>query len=650
MLVVTSPVVSLLSTSVGTEDCHLKWSELVQMRFIPPVCCPLTWLVWDCPAMPVLLPKEDTPLLATLTSRFYDYREDSGVGGPPYMWAGLSLLISCHCFPHYVPRWGSAKVLLGPLNPSVRSQTTSSEGLTMQEHMLVAWETPPSHVHWPSRLHCGRAVWLLSHLLRCLALCLESLDEWCPFWLKLAIFLAVTVKLDRGSQENAAGKIFGPAAQEVLEQTIQAWQTKQQFAGLRFLGVYLPQWTPCRAWAAFHICIPPTTNPQPTPLISWCLASHTESTWDFQDSTRLPPRQLRAQDDPGRAVACGELHAVPLALSSFLATPNGQACSCMVRQYIASVHARPDDFRINQSYGSRDPRVREGVSGRAKALTSHDVDGQRRTGPPSCTTTSWSLRPALADLRTSMVSPGWLAALAGKSQHPRQAICHRVGLPRHNVTILERGSEVVSSEGHEVPSMGSSPGAGGPPQSPIWALGASVAEVSYILRLRSIWPFPLLTLLESCTPCWSVTHFWGGICLAQESLCDWAQLFSLSCCPVFTSTSLLGWRGLTLLKRRQRTNHCCAQCGPWGSSLQPLHDFEEPTSSFSVMVVQGLHCLQTALVPLDCPQACKRLIPSGVMCHSKRKHGLPRRWMWPHAIHWLWSFCQSPLTLNTEGL
>lgn len=217
MLVVTSPVVSLLSTSVGTEDCHLKWSELVQMRFIPPVCCPLTWLVWDCPAMPVLLPKEDTPLLATLTSRFCDYREDSGVGGPPYMWAGLSLLISCHCFPHYVPRWGSAKVLLGPLNPTVRSQTTSSEGLTMQEHMLVAWETPPSHVHWPSRLHCGRAVWLLSHLLRCLALCLESLDEWCPFWLKLAIFLAVTVKLDRGSQENAAGKIFGPAAQEVLE-------------------------------------------------------------------------------------------------------------------------------------------------------------------------------------------------------------------------------------------------------------------------------------------------------------------------------------------------------------------------------------------------------------------------------------------------
>lgn len=27
MLAVTSPVVSLLSTSVGTVDCHLKWSS-----------------------------------------------------------------------------------------------------------------------------------------------------------------------------------------------------------------------------------------------------------------------------------------------------------------------------------------------------------------------------------------------------------------------------------------------------------------------------------------------------------------------------------------------------------------------------------------------------------------------------------------------
>lgn len=33
--------------------------------------------------MPVLLPKEDTLLLASLTSRFCDYGEDSGVRGPP---------------------------------------------------------------------------------------------------------------------------------------------------------------------------------------------------------------------------------------------------------------------------------------------------------------------------------------------------------------------------------------------------------------------------------------------------------------------------------------------------------------------------------------------------------------------------------------
>lgn len=32
--------------------------------------------------MPLLLPKEDTLLLATLTSRFCDYGEDSGDGGP----------------------------------------------------------------------------------------------------------------------------------------------------------------------------------------------------------------------------------------------------------------------------------------------------------------------------------------------------------------------------------------------------------------------------------------------------------------------------------------------------------------------------------------------------------------------------------------
>lgn len=44
---------------------------------------------------------------------------------------------ACHCFPHCVPSGVSAKMLLGALDPSVRSQMTSSEGLTMQEHMLV---------------------------------------------------------------------------------------------------------------------------------------------------------------------------------------------------------------------------------------------------------------------------------------------------------------------------------------------------------------------------------------------------------------------------------------------------------------------------------------------------------------------------------
>lgn len=42
--------------------------------------------------MPVLLPKEDTLILASLTSRFCDYGEDSGVGGPPTSGQGSRFL------------------------------------------------------------------------------------------------------------------------------------------------------------------------------------------------------------------------------------------------------------------------------------------------------------------------------------------------------------------------------------------------------------------------------------------------------------------------------------------------------------------------------------------------------------------------------
>lgn len=121
---------------------------------------------------------------------------------------GLPLL---PCFPHCASRWGSAKMLLGALDPSVRSQMTSSEELTIQEHMLVAWKSPLSHVHWPSRLRCRGAVRLLilspSAMPRCrhLALCPKSLDE-CPVWLKLVNFWLSQSNLTEVARRMLHGK------------------------------------------------------------------------------------------------------------------------------------------------------------------------------------------------------------------------------------------------------------------------------------------------------------------------------------------------------------------------------------------------------------------------------------------------------------
>lgn len=128
-----------------------------------------------------------------------------------------------------------------------------------------------------------------------------------------------------------------------------------------------------------------------------------------------------------------------------------------------------------------------------------------------------------------------------------------VGLSRHSVTILKGDSEVASSKSHQSPGMESFPGAGGPQQSSIWAFSANGAEVGYIF-----WPFPLQSLLESHTLCWSVTHFWGGVCLAQESLCDGTQLFSPRCCPVLSSTSLF----CCFTNDRKQTQTAVPSAGP----------------------------------------------------------------------------------------
>lgn len=47
-------------------------------------------------------------------------------------------------------------------------------------------------------------------------------------------------------------------------------------------------------------------------------------------------------------------------------------------------------------------------------------DPTRRIGPPSCSTTSWSLRAVLADLRTSTVCLGHLADEQPQQQNPHQ--------------------------------------------------------------------------------------------------------------------------------------------------------------------------------------------------------------------------------------
>ncbi|XP_028302770.1 LOW QUALITY PROTEIN: uncharacterized protein LOC114463422 [Gouania willdenowi] len=116
---------------------------------------------------------------------------------------------------------------------------TFSRGLMMLEHALVAWETPYHTSCWPSQPHCRRAV----------TFCDASLEAFGLMSRELGRIMSILVQARRQvwlSQSNLTeaarrmlrslpvepGVIFGPAAQEALERTIQAGQTRQQLAGL----------------------------------------------------------------------------------------------------------------------------------------------------------------------------------------------------------------------------------------------------------------------------------------------------------------------------------------------------------------------------------------------------------------------------------